>query len=60
MNKQTGRILFAAGMITAALASGAIAQQDEKLGKVSFPTSAIPMCRPSSTAASQCCIPTGS
>src|SRR5437762_14125616 len=42
MNKQTGRILFAAGMITAALASGAIAQQDEKLGKVSFPTSCDP------------------
>jgi len=42
MNKQTGRILFAAGMITAALASGAIAQQDEKLGRVSFPTSCDP------------------
>src|SRR3954449_5537905 len=39
MNKQSGRILFAAGMITVALASGAIGQQDEKLGKVTFPTS---------------------
>src|SRR5438045_3456173 len=42
MNKQSGRILFAAGMITAALASGAIGQQDEKLGKVTFPTSCDP------------------
>src|SRR2546423_7879657 len=42
MNKQSGRILFAAGMVTAALASGAIAQQDEKLGRVSFPTSCDP------------------
>src|SRR5437588_6912145 len=42
MNKQSGRILFAAGVITAALASGAIGQQDEKLGKVSFPTSCDP------------------
>jgi len=42
MNTQSGRILFAAGLITAALASGAIAQQDEKLGKVVFPTSCDP------------------
>src|SRR3954462_312070 len=42
MNKQSGRLLFAAGMITAALASGAIGQQDEKLGKVAFPTSCDP------------------
>src|SRR3954467_13433396 len=42
MNKQSGRILFAAGLITAALASGAIGQQDEKLGKVVFPTSCDP------------------
>ena len=42
MNTQSGRILFAAGLITAALASGAIGQQDEKLGKVVFPTSCDP------------------
>src|SRR6266704_1504527 len=42
MNTQSGRILFAAGLITAALASGATGQQDEKLGKVVFPTSCDP------------------
>ncbi|MCK1708598.1 hypothetical protein IVA83_05435 [Bradyrhizobium sp. 143] len=42
MNTQSRRISFAAGLITAALASGAIAQQDEKLGKVVFPTSCAP------------------
>src|SRR3981189_241858 len=42
MNTQSGRILFAAGLITAALASGAVGQQDEKLGKVVFPTSCDP------------------
>src|SRR5947209_3591719 len=42
MNKQSGRILFAAGVITAALARGAICQQDEKLGKVAFPPSCDP------------------
>src|SRR5712691_8446134 len=42
MNTQSGRILFAAGLITAALTSGAIGQQDEKLGKVVFPTSCDP------------------
>src|SRR5713101_8194096 len=42
MNKQSRRMLFAAGLITAALTSGAVAQQDEKLGKVSFPTSCDP------------------
>jgi len=42
MNTQSGRTLFAAGLITAALASGAIGQQDEKLGKVVFPTSCDP------------------
>ena len=42
MNTQSGRILFAAGLITAALTNGAIAQQDEKLGKVVFPTSCDP------------------
>src|SRR5215813_3903336 len=35
MNKQ----LFAVGMITATFAGGAVAQEDQKLGKVSFPTS---------------------
>src|SRR3981081_593715 len=42
MNTKSGRTLFAAGLITAALASGAIGQQDEKLGKVNFPTSCDP------------------
>ena len=42
MNTQSGRTLFAAGLITAALASGASGQQDEKLGKVTFPTSCDP------------------
>ena len=42
MNTQSRRKLFAAGLITAALTSGAIAQQDEKLGKVVFPTSCDP------------------
>jgi len=43
MNTQSGRTLFAAGLITATLASGAIGQQDEKLGKWSFLPPAIPM-----------------
>jgi tetratricopeptide (TPR) repeat protein len=42
MNTQSARIVFAAGLITAALASGASGQQDEKLGKVVFPTSCDP------------------
>jgi len=36
------RSLLAAGLITAALAGGAIGQQDEKLGKVTFATSCDP------------------
>src|SRR5215831_7620497 len=39
MNKQSIRILFAVGMIAAACAGDAVAQEDQKLGKVSFPTS---------------------
>src|SRR5258708_11066158 len=42
MNTQSKRTLFAAGLITAALSGGAVAQQDQKLGKVSFPTSCDP------------------
>ena len=42
MNTQSNRILFAAGLITAALAGSAVAQEDQKLGKVSFPTSCNP------------------
>src|SRR5882757_2438878 len=42
MNTKSGRTLLAAGLITAALASGAIGQQDQKLGKVTFPTSCDP------------------
>src|SRR5437667_5587967 len=42
MNAKSGRTLFAAGLITAALTSGAIGQQDDKLGKVTFPTSCDP------------------
>jgi hypothetical protein len=36
------RILFATGLITAALARDAIGQQDQKLGTVTFPTSCNP------------------
>ena len=60
MNAKSGRTLFAAGLITAALASGAIGQQDDKLGKVTFATSCDPLCRSNSTAASPCSIRTGS
>src|ERR1700733_9347322 len=43
MNKQSGRTLFAAGLITAALASGGTSgQEDEKLGKVIFNCSGSP------------------
>src|SRR5215472_4901576 len=42
MSTHSTRILFATGLITAALASGAIGQQDQKLGTVSFPTSCDP------------------
>src|ERR1700752_2647009 len=43
MKRQSRRTLCAAGLITAALASGAFAQQqEEKLGTVSFPTSCDP------------------
>src|SRR5215468_2042033 len=42
MNMQWGRTLFAAGLITAALAGGAATQEDQKLGKVTFPTSCDP------------------
>src|SRR5206468_9102257 len=42
MNAKSGRTLFAAGLISAALASGAIGQQDDKLGKVTFATSCDP------------------
>src|SRR6266851_3611403 len=42
MKMQSLRTLFATGLITAALAGGAIGQQDEKLGKVVFPTSCDP------------------
>jgi tetratricopeptide (TPR) repeat protein len=42
MNMSLRRLLFAAGLTTAALAGGAAAQQDDKLGKVSFPTSCDP------------------
>ena len=36
------RLLFAAGLTAAAFASGAVAQQDDKLGKVNFATSCDP------------------
>jgi len=42
MNMSLRRLLFAAGLTTAALVGGAAAQQDDKLGKVSFPTSCDP------------------
>jgi tetratricopeptide (TPR) repeat protein len=42
MDKQSRRMLLVAGLITAALAGSAIGQQDDKLGKVTFPTSCDP------------------
>jgi tetratricopeptide (TPR) repeat protein len=42
MNTTLRRTLLAAGFVSATLAGGAIGQQDEKLGKVSFPTSCDP------------------
>ena len=43
MKRQSRRTLCAAGLITAALVSGAFAQQqEEKLGALSFPTSCDP------------------
>src|ERR1700745_1887097 len=36
------RSLFAVGLVTAALARSALAQQDDKIGKDSFPTSCDP------------------
>ena len=42
MRTHSARILLATGLITTALASGAIGQQDQKLGTVSFPTSCTP------------------
>src|SRR5689334_17618269 len=42
MTMQSGRTLFAAGLISAVLTSGAIGQQDQNLGKVIFPTSCDP------------------
>jgi tetratricopeptide (TPR) repeat protein len=42
MRAHLARILFATGLITGALTSDAIGQQDEKLGKVTFPTSCDP------------------
>ena len=42
MNTQSRRILFAVGLVSAALAGVAVAQEEQKLGKVSFPTSCDP------------------
>src|SRR6478609_8360337 len=42
MNAKSGRTLIATGLISAALVSGAIGQQDDKLGKVAFATSCDP------------------
>lgn len=42
MSTHSTRTLFAAGLITAAMASGSFGQQDQQLGKVSFPTSCAP------------------
>src|SRR5215471_3452929 len=42
MTTQYSRNLLTAGLITAALTGSAFAQQDEKLGKVTFPTSCDP------------------
>src|SRR5215470_10445958 len=42
MNKQAQRILLVVGLVTAAVTGSAFGQQEEKLGKVSFPTSCDP------------------
>jgi tetratricopeptide (TPR) repeat protein len=42
MSVRWRRSLFALGLITSALAGGALGQQDERLGKLSFPTSCDP------------------
>src|SRR5579862_5990191 len=42
MSMRWQQSLFAVGLITSALAGGAFAQQDERLGKLSFPTSCDP------------------
>jgi tetratricopeptide (TPR) repeat protein len=46
MGIQSARILFATGLITAALANGALGQQGQQLGKVTFPTSCNPGVQP--------------
>jgi tetratricopeptide (TPR) repeat protein len=42
MSTQSARLLFATGLVAAALTSGAIGQQEQQLGKVTFPTSCDP------------------
>ncbi|MCP3408124.1 hypothetical protein [Bradyrhizobium sp. CCGB01] len=42
MSTHSIRVLFATGLLSAALTSGAIGQQDQQLGKVTFPTSCDP------------------
>jgi tetratricopeptide (TPR) repeat protein len=42
MKAQSWRILSGAGLLSVALASSALGQQDDKLGKVVFPTSCAP------------------
>jgi tetratricopeptide (TPR) repeat protein len=42
MHGQSRQLLFALGLITAALTGGAFGQQEEKLGALSFPTSCDP------------------
>src|SRR5258707_3332970 len=42
MTTRSRRTSFAGGLIHAALTTGAVAKQDQKLGKVSFPTSCDP------------------
>ena len=39
MNKRAQRILLVVGLVTAAITCSALGQQEERLGKVSFPTS---------------------
>src|SRR5215472_8599018 len=42
MNKRAQRILLVVGLVTAAITCSALGQQEERLGKVSFPTSCDP------------------
>jgi hypothetical protein len=53
-------LIIGASLITTLLTTSAWTQQDERLGKVSFPTSCDPKVQAEFERAWPCCIPTGS